>query len=457
METKLADQIMFATKNKKDYSKLVKLHVSGDITRSDLCEGLNLDSNSEDQRILYEHFSGYRDTPWHHNIIHCWRCGAITINELLYYFKEYNRLKSTSGLHDKLQPEEWKEKNPDWNKPDPIEIPTSENGNMWFSPIHTPSGWKVAKEKEQSFLSMLGLVSKLLSMECDYNNRAEARTTLSNYIDAGNLDARFILKTKLRETIRLLSGALDNSKYQKARKLISDLFDSETKLYIVSQELQCPQKPQKLTNKQKEAIISEALETEEGRMALAQCMVEPIRNTIEYRDVGRKLLMIDELPQGTLARYEKDVAAVAHIISRGDNFSFKEGEPVRMSEIKGRIEVPEFKIKPDLSKKRDPACIIAKRFRLLDNETLNKKQDLIKEQDKEIFSPLIDKDIVDGRKEITHYSFAPKTTTKNDAKTLTVKIDGHYGIKPGNVESKRYYVGLDNIFDAKQSGDKNAS
>jgi hypothetical protein len=52
-----------------------------------------------------------------------------------------------------------------------------------------------------------------------------------------------------------------------------------------------------LTDADKERIISIALETEEGRNALAASMVEPIRRSLEYQAVGRKLLFIDELPR----------------------------------------------------------------------------------------------------------------------------------------------------------------
>lgn len=64
----------------------------------------------------------------------------------------------------------------------------------------------------------------------------------------------------------------------------------------------------KLSNEQKEAIIASALATDEGRAALAQSMVEPIRKRLEYQAIGRKLLMVDELPQGALVRYGKNVA-----------------------------------------------------------------------------------------------------------------------------------------------------
>ena len=70
------------------------------------------------------------------------------------------------------------------------------------------------------------------------------------------------------------------------------------------------------TNEQREAIIAMALETPEGRTALAQAMVEPIKTSLMYQAIGRKLLMVDELPQGALARYERDVAVKSYVIPK---------------------------------------------------------------------------------------------------------------------------------------------
>ncbi len=106
-----------------------------------------------------------------------------------------------------------------------------------------------------------------------------------------------------------------------------------------------------LSDQEKEMVIAQALETDEGRTALAQAMVEPIRRSLEYQAVGRKLLMVDELPQGALARYERDVAAIAWVVSRRGAVpdQIQEGEEVlvptfeiaanptvRLSEIKAR-------------------------------------------------------------------------------------------------------------------------
>ncbi len=43
--------------------------------------------------------------------------------------------------------------------------------------------------------------------------------------------------------------------------------------------------------------------TERQINRVAQPLVEPIRRALEYAAIGRRFLMIDELPQGALARY----------------------------------------------------------------------------------------------------------------------------------------------------------
>lgn len=58
---------------------------------------------------------------------------------------------------------------------------------------------------------------------------------------------------------------------------------------------------------EREYYINESLKTVEGECALAQAMTEPIRRALEYQVVGRRLMLVDELPQGALARYEHDI------------------------------------------------------------------------------------------------------------------------------------------------------
>lgn len=122
----------------------------------------------------------------------------------------------------------------------------------------------------------------------------------------------------------------------------------------------------------RELLIAQALETPEGRVALAQAMVEPIKRALEYQAIGRKLLMVDELPQGALARYEKDVASTAYVVSRrgGVRDRIVEGEEVlvptweiaanpqiRLSEIKARrvyiVDRAQMKAKEAIQKQED--------------------------------------------------------------------------------------------------------
>jgi len=134
-----------------------------------------------------------------------------------------------------------------------------------------------------------------------------------------------------------------------------------------------------LTDSQKEEIIAQALNTDEGRVALAQAMVEPIRRSLEYQAVGRKLLMVDELPQGALARYERDVAAIAHVISRRGAVpdQIQEGE---------EILVPTFEIAAHPTVRLSE--IKARRFYIVDRAQIKAKEAIQKEEDTNIFAAL---------------------------------------------------------------------
>jgi hypothetical protein len=133
------------------------------------------------------------------------------------------------------------------------------------------------------------------------------------------------------------------------------------------------------SDSQKEAIIATALETDGGRIALAQSMVEPIRRSLEYQAVGRKLLMVDELPQGALARYERDVASIAHIVAR------RGAVPDQITEGE-EILVPTFEIAAYPTIRL--AEIKARRFYIVDRAQIKAKEAIQKEEDTNIFNAL---------------------------------------------------------------------
>ena len=63
-------------------------------------------------------------------------------------------------------------------------------------------------------------------------------------------------------------------------------------------------------------------------------MVELIRRSLEYQGVGRKLLMVDELPQGALDRYYRDIAIAASAIHRTPKAFY--WKPIRRRSLVGR-------------------------------------------------------------------------------------------------------------------------
>jgi len=133
------------------------------------------------------------------------------------------------------------------------------------------------------------------------------------------------------------------------------------------------------SDSQKEQIIATALETDGGRIALAQSMVEPIRRSLEYQAVGRKLLMVDELPQGALARYERDIASIAHVIAR------RGAVPDQITEGE-EILVPTFEIAAYPTIRL--AEIKARRFYIVDRAQIKAKEAIQKEEDTNIFNAL---------------------------------------------------------------------
>lgn len=135
-----------------------------------------------------------------------------------------------------------------------------------------------------------------------------------------------------------------------------------------------------LTDSQKEEVIAQALSTEEGRIALAQAMVEPIRRSLEYQAVGRKLLMVDELPQGALARYERDVASVAYVIAR------RGGVPTQIVEGE-EVLVPTFEIAAHPTVRLSE--IKSRRFYIVDRAQIKAKEAIQKEEDTNIFNALL--------------------------------------------------------------------
>lgn len=129
----------------------------------------------------------------------------------------------------------------------------------------------------------------------------------------------------------------------------------------------------------KEKVISQALATPEGRVTLAQAMVEPIKIALEYQAIGRKLLMVDELPQGALPRYERDVAVKSYVIP-------KRGSVPDMIVEAEELLIPTFELACNPSIRLSE--IRARRYYIVDRAQVKAKDSLQRLEDLRVFTAL---------------------------------------------------------------------
>jgi len=134
-----------------------------------------------------------------------------------------------------------------------------------------------------------------------------------------------------------------------------------------------------MSDAEKEIIIAQALATDSGREALAQAMVEPIKIALEYQAVGRKLLMTDELPQGALARYERDVAVKSYVLGK------RGAVPDFFVEVE-ELLVPTFEIATNPSIRLSE--VKARRFYIVDRAQMKAKEAIQREEDSNIFNTI---------------------------------------------------------------------
>ena len=91
------------------------------------------------------------------------------------------------------------------------------------------------------------------------------------------------------------------------------------------------------SNETKEQVISEYIKTAAGRQKLAASMIQPLRYRRDYTSVGRRAFLVEQLPDGALPIYDKDVRATAYVIG-------EEGENILAIQKPKRVIFPLFEI-----------------------------------------------------------------------------------------------------------------
>lgn len=129
----------------------------------------------------------------------------------------------------------------------------------------------------------------------------------------------------------------------------------------------------------RDELISRAIMTQDGKIALAQAMANPIRRNLDYHGIARRALVVDPLPQGAMPTYDRDIDVSAVVISSNGS-----GPESRV--FGDRVTIPEFEIFAN------PTVRIAevkrRRFNVIDRAVQKARQEMMAQEDANVFAAL---------------------------------------------------------------------
>jgi hypothetical protein len=134
-----------------------------------------------------------------------------------------------------------------------------------------------------------------------------------------------------------------------------------------------------LSDERRDELVSRAILTQDGKIALAQAMANPIRKNLDYHGIFRRALVVDPIAQGANPTYERDIDVAAVVISSNGT-----GPESRI--FGDRIVVPEFELFAN------PTVRIAevkrRRFNVIDRAVQKARQEMMAQEDANGFAAL---------------------------------------------------------------------
>jgi len=165
---------------------------------------------------------------------------------------------------------------------------------------------------------------------------------------------------------------------------------------------------------QRDELIKRALMTQEGKIALGQAMANPIRRNLDYQGVGRRVLVVDPLPQGALPVYDRDIDVAATVVSSN-------GSAPESRVFGDRVTVPEFEVVSN------PTVRIAevrrRRFNVIDRAQQKARQEIQAQEDSNIFASLDFASDATLGGENTAQDIADAGLLKRDLSEIKVQVD----------------------------------
>lgn len=164
------------------------------------------------------------------------------------------------------------------------------------------------------------------------------------------------------------------------------------------------------TDNRRDELISRAINSTEGKLALAQAMANPIRRNLDYHGIARRALVVDPLPQGALPVYDRDIDVTAMVVSSN-------GAAPESRVFGDRVSVPEFEIMSN------PTVRIAevkrRRFNVIDRAVQKARQEIMAQEDANVFAAIDAAASVEN----TVLDIADAGMLKRDLANLKVQVD----------------------------------
>lgn len=201
-------------------------------------------------------------------------------------------------------------------------------------------------------------------------------------------------------------GEINASNVKDAFALIAKFAQTMESGYPTNTGLTSPS----VSDNKRDELISRAILTNEGKLALAQAMANPIRRNLDYHGIARRALVVDPLPQGALPTYDRDIDVAAVVISSNGT-----GPESRV--FGDRVTVPEFEVYSN------PTVRIAevkrRRFNVIDRAVQKARQEIMAQEDSNVFAAIDSAASVEN----TVMDISDAGLLKRDLREIKVQID----------------------------------
>lgn len=134
-----------------------------------------------------------------------------------------------------------------------------------------------------------------------------------------------------------------------------------------------------MSEQQRDELISRALLSNDGKLALAQVMSNPIRRNLDYQGIVRRAFVVDPLPQGALPVYDRDIDVTAMVVAAN-------GAAVESRVFGDRITVPTWEIVSNPTVRIREVRM--RRFNVIDRAIQKGRQELMAQEDSAGFAAI---------------------------------------------------------------------